>query len=105
MQAAFSIADKNGDGLVDLDEFTSYVLGGMVTPGSKKPAAGSPCALIRQKGSQKFLRVPEAPPMAKSDGFQRRPRSASSSATKKWCSSIPHVRHGKSSSTGRTAAR
>jgi hypothetical protein len=78
---AFRNIDKDSNGLVDVKEFCACILDGMAT--SKKPAAGSALAHVRRKSVQKTetlhttKRVAESPQMPKSDGFRRRPRSAS----------------------------
>jgi len=81
LDLAFADIDKDGDGFVDLKEFSACILGGMGT--TKKAAAGSPLDHIRRKGApkaetpQNAKRVPETPQMPKSKEFRRRPRSAS----------------------------
>jgi len=81
LDLAFRSIDKDGDGFVDIQDFSACVLGGVDI--AKKPAAGSALAHIRQKSvrntatPQTTKRVANAPQMPKSDGFRRRPRSAS----------------------------
>jgi len=83
-KVGFESPGEDGDGFVDLQDFSACILGGMGT--TKKPAAGSALDHIRRKGApkpetlQNAKRVPGTPQMPKPSEFRRRPRSASLSS-------------------------